>query len=323
MKALITGGAGFIGSHLAEVCLAAGDEVTVLDDLSTGARSNLATAERDARFHFVEGSILDEKLVGELTAECELVYHLAAAVGVQYVIEHPFECIRTNVTGTEIVMAAAQQHGRRTLITSSSEIYGKQTKSPLAEEDDRILGPTSTTRWSYASTKALDEFLALAYWKARGLPVVIVRLFNVVGPRQTGRYGMVLPRFCRQALKGEPLTVYGDGKQTRTFCAVTDAAGAIRELMLRGAAGGIYNLGGDEEISIIELAGRVKEAAGSNSEIALVPYDEAYAEGGFEEMPRRVPDLARVKKVIGYAPKLKLNAMIRGVLEWAKKKGEG
>jgi len=318
MRVLITGGAGFIGSHLAEEFLGRGDEVWALDDLSTGRRENVAHLEPERGFHFKEGSILDASAVLELTGICDAVVHLAAAVGVKYIVENPFRSIQTNVRGTEVVLEMADKFRKPVLIASSSEGYGRQTKAPLAEDDDRVLGPTSVGRWSYASAKALDEFLALAYHRTRGLPAVAVRLFNVVGPRQTGTYGMVMPRFVSQALAGEPITVFGDGSQTRTFSYVKEIAAALADLMACEAARGeVINVGGTEEVSILDLAGRVKELTSSDSEIKMIPFEEVYGPD-FEDMPRRLPLLEKAKRLIGFDPATTLDEMIASVIEYAK-----
>ncbi|MBN1810015.1 MAG: GDP-mannose 4,6-dehydratase [Planctomycetes bacterium] len=315
MRIFITGGAGFIGSHLCEEYLSRGDEVWALDDLSTGSIDNVAHLRDNPGFHFREGSILDPAPVLDLTGTCDAVVHLAAAVGVKYILENPFLSIRTNVRGTETVLETAARFSKPVLIASSSEVYGIQTKAPLSEDDHRVLGPTSVSRWSYASCKALDEFMALAYHGTMGLPVVVVRLFNVVGPRQTGAYGMVLPRFVQQALKGDPVTVYGDGSQTRTFSDVREIVPALADLMACDAARGeVVNLGGREEISIAGLAELVKSTLDSDSEIVFVPYDQAYG-GSFEDMPRRVPDLSKVRKLIGFEPQSTTEDIIRRVAD--------
>jgi len=317
MRVLITGGAGFIGSHLAEEYLGRGDEVWVLDDLSTGRRENIAHLESEAGFNFREGSILEPDSVLELAGICDVLVHLAAAVGVKYIVENPFLSIQTNVRGTEIVLEMADKFKKPVLIASSSEVYGRQTKAPLAEDDDRVLGPTSVGRWSYASAKALDEFLALAYYRTRALPTMPVRLFNVVGPRQTGTYGMVMPRFVSQALAGEPITVFGDGSQTRTFSYVKEIAAALADMMACEAARGqVVNLGGTEEVSILELAKRVKELTASESEIRMVPFEQVYGPD-FEDMPRRLPSLEKAKRLIGFEPVTTLDEMIGSVIEYA------
>jgi len=314
MKVLVTGGAGFIGSHLCERYLAKGHEVWALDDLSTGRRENLSAAEGNKKLHFVEGSVLEREKVLELVGRCDLVMHLAAAVGVRYIVENPFVSIQTNVTGTEIILEYAEKFRKKVLITSSSEVYGKQRRMPLSEEMDRVLGPTTIGRWSYAATKALDEFLALAYWKTTRLPVVVVRLFNTVGPRQTGRYGMVLPRFVDAALAGEEISVYGTGRQTRTFSHVQDVCGAMEILArIRKAEGQVVNVGGIEEVSIAELARRVKRRTGSRSRIVKIPYAQAY-EKDFEDMPRRVPDISKLRALTRFAPRYRLDEIIDSVV---------
>ena len=317
MRVLITGGAGFIGSHLSEEYLRRADEVYVLDDLSTGRRGNIDHLEPDPRFHFREGSILDPSAVLELSGTCDCIVHLAAAVGVRYIVENPFTSIQTNVRGTEIVLEMADKFRKPVLIASSSEVYGRQTKAPLSETDDRVLGPTSVGRWSYASAKALDEFLALAYYRTRSLPATAARLFNVVGPRQTGMYGMVMPRFVAQALAGEDITVFGDGSQTRTFSFVGEIVAALADLAAcEQARGEVVNLGGTEEVSILDLAKRVKDLTGSASEIRLIPFEEVYGPD-FEDMPRRVPDVAKARRLIRFEPKATLDEMIRSVVESA------
>ena len=289
--------------------------------MSTGARPNVAALEGKRGFRFVEGSVLDEEKVGELCRDSDVVFHLAAAVGVKLIIEKPFLAIQTNVRGTEIALAQASRFGRRVVLASSSEIYGRQTKAPLAEDDDRVLGSTSVARWSYASTKALDEFLAFAYGTEKGLQSCIVRLFNVSGPRQTGQYGMVLPRFVSQALHNSPMTVFGDGTQTRTFSDVRDITRALVDIpACEGAWGQVINLGGEEEISILELARRVGRVLGSGSEIALVPYARAYGPG-YEDMPRRVPDLTRARRLLGFEPAHGLDETIRALAEWISAEG--
>jgi len=314
MKVLVTGGAGFIGSHLAEALVQRGDSVVALDDLSTGRRENVAALESSGRFRFVEGSCLDPRNVDRLTGECDLIVHLAAAVGVRLIVERPVHTIETNVRATEIVLEAAARRGKPAVIASTSEVYGKSSKVPFLEEDDISLGPTSRSRWAYACSKALDEWLALAYVAERSAEVVIVRFFNTVGPRQTGRYGMVLPNFARQALLGEPITVYGDGSQSRCFGHVKDAVEALLRLVeTPSARGRVFNVGNDEEVTILELAKQVRDAAGSRSDIVLVPYDQAYA-AGFEDMPRRVPDLTRLVATCGFRPRTPLSVIIADVL---------
>jgi UDP-glucose 4-epimerase len=313
VKTAITGGAGFIGSHLVEHLLAAGDKVTVLDDLSTGRLENLRTVIGHRDFHFVEGSILDRAAVDRVVAGADRVFHLAAAVGVNLIVEHPLESLRTNIHGTEVVLDAVLESGASLLLASTSEIYGKNTSDSLSEESDRILGSALKSRWTYAAAKGIDEAFAHAYWRQFGLPVAIVRLFNTVGPRQTGRYGMVVPRLVKQALAGEPLTVYGDGHQTRCFSYVGDIVPAITRISEEESAyGNAYNLGGSYEISILTLAQRIVELLGSESPITLVPYEQAYAEG-YEDMRRRVPNNSKAKDLVGFDPKTTLDQIIQNV----------
>ncbi len=313
---LITGGAGFIGSHLSERLLAAGHEVTVLDNLSTGTATNLSHLRSNPKFQLLVGSVLDSLLVGSLVAQADRVFHLAAAVGVRYILEHPVETITTNVDGTKNVLEAVRKYGVPLLITSTSEVYGKNPKVPLSEDDDSVVGATSLSRWSYACTKALDEFLALAYYRTHGVKVTIVRLFNTVGPRQVGRYGMVIPRFVQAALEGKPLYVHGDGKQSRTFCDVSDSVGAIMRLVEEPRGyGQVFNVGGKEEASIHELATRVIALTGSKSELQMLPYDVAFAgTEGFEDMRRRVPDLSKIRAFIGYEPVHNLDSILQRVI---------
>jgi UDP-glucose 4-epimerase len=310
MKALITGGAGFIGSHLCDRLLAAGHRVTAVDDLSTGRLLNIAHLEGAPAFQFVHETIMHESVMDRLVSECDVIYHLASAVGVELIVSRPVEVIERCILGTEIVLRTAHRYKKKVLITSTSEIYGKSGRVPFAEDDDRLLGPTTKSRWSYSCAKAIDEFLALAYQKEKGLPIVITRLFNTVGPRQTGQYGMVVPRFVQQALAGIPLTVYGDGSQRRCFGYVGDIVGALVLLMEHpGAVGQILNIGNDEEVSILELARRVIQLTNSASAVELIPYDVAY-EAGFEDMTRRIPDLTRVRALIGYRPTVSLDEII-------------
>jgi UDP-glucose 4-epimerase len=312
---LLTGGAGFLGSHLAERLVARGERVLALDDLSTGRRANVAALEGQPGFELFIGSALDAELVRHLAARADGVLHLAAAVGVRRIVERPVETIVTNVEATRVVLEAAARRGTPVLLTSTSEVYGKSDAVPFREDADVSLGTTTRSRWSYACSKALDEWLAFAYRAERGVPVRIARLFNVVGPRQTGRYGMVLPALAGQALRGEPLTVFGDGRQTRSFAHVRDAVESLVSLLdAPRAEGEVVNVGSDEEVSILELAQRVRDAAGSRSEIVLVPYDEAYAEG-FEDMRRRVPDLSKLERLAGFRPRTPLDDAIRDVLE--------
>jgi UDP-glucose 4-epimerase len=311
---LITGGAGFIGSHLAERLLRDGQRVTALDDLSTGRMENLAAALSNPNFQLVRDSVENETTVNTLMAQCDAVFHLAAAVGVQLVLDEPVRTIRTTIHGTEVVLDAANRYVRPVLITSSSEVYGKGAKVPFGEDDDVVMGPTKTTRYCYAYCKGIDEFLGLSYFKQYKLPVTIVRLFNTVGPRQVGRYGMVLPRFVSAALSNAPLQVNGDGTQTRCFCHVTDVVDALVKLMETPAAiGRIFNLGGDEEVSINDLAKRVIALCGSKSTIQHVSYEEAYGHQ-FEDMARRVPKLERIRSAIGFAPRQNLDDIVRSVI---------
>ena len=315
MRVFITGGAGFIGSHLAEQLLARGDEVIVLDDLSTGSMSNIEHLVDRPGFMYRIGSALDSPLVVELVDRADCTVHLAAAVGVRLIVERPVHTIETNVKATEVVLDAAARKGRRTLIASTSEVYGKGTKMPFSEEDDLNLGATTRSRWAYACSKALDEWLALAYHAEKRVPVIIARLFNTVGPRQVGRYGMVLPNFARQALTGEPITVYGTGEQARCFGHVNDSVQALLHLLdSPDTVGQVFNVGSEREISIRGLAEMVKERAGSASEIVLVPYAEAYG-AGFEDMPRRVPDVEKLARVTGFRYETTLEQIVDDVLE--------
>jgi UDP-glucose 4-epimerase len=315
LRFLITGGAGFIGSHLAERLLQRGDEVSILDDLSTGSVENIRHLKSDPRFHHVFDTIQNRSLLAEMVDESEVVFHLAAAVGVRLIVESPVRTIETNVNGTQFVLEAACKKKKLVFAASTSEVYGKSEKVPFHEDDDLVMGATTKGRWSYAASKALDEFLALSYWKERKQPVVIARLFNTVGPRQTGRYGMVLPNFVRQALDGTAITVYGDGKQSRCFCDVADSVEAILRLVATSSAvGEVVNIGNDEEISIEGLAQRVKQQAKSASPIEFIPYDQAY-EPGFEDMPRRVPCLDKLVKLTGFRPATPLTKIINRVIE--------
>ena len=314
MRALITGGAGFIGSHLAEELLRRGGEVTVIDDLSTGSFTNIEHLKGQRGFGYVIDSIHNRPLMAELIDSADVVYHLAAAVGVRLIIERPVHTIETNIMGTELVLDLAAKKKKRVLVASTSEVYGKTNVVPFNEDSDIVLGPTVKSRWGYACSKAIDEFLALAYSKERALPVIIVRFFNTVGPRQTGRYGMVIPTFVKQALAGQPITVFGDGEQTRCFTWVGDAVNAIIDLAGHGeATAQVFNVGSDEEIAIGQLAVLVKELTGSSSPIVYVPYQEAYEEG-FEDMRRRVPDIGKVRRLIGYAPSMSLPKILHEVI---------
>ncbi len=312
---LITGGAGFIGSHLAEYLLARGHRVLVIDDLSTGRWENIAHLESHERFHFARASIEDTPVLDRLASESKVIFHLAAAVGVRLIVEQPARTIETNINGSELVLRAALRYRCRTLIASSSEVYGKGTRVPFGEEDDVVLGPSSKARWAYAASKLVDEFLSFAYHAQYGAPNVCVRLFNTVGPRQTGRYGMVIPNLVRQALRGEPLTVYGDGQQSRSFCDVRDVVEALVGLIGHPAAvGRVFNIGSTEEITILELARRIVHLTHSRSEIVFVPYDQAYAPG-FEDMRRRVPDITRVRELLGWQPRRTLDEILESVIE--------
>jgi UDP-glucose 4-epimerase len=315
VKALITGGAGFVGSHLAERLLQQGHDVAVLDNLSTGSIDNIAHLKGSAGFSYVVDSVTNEPLLAEMIDGSDVVFHLAAAVGVKLIVEQPVHTIETNVHGTEVVLKHANKKKKLVIIASTSEVYGKSTNVPFREGSDLTLGPSSKHRWAYACSKLIDEFLALAYWREKRLPVVIVRLFNTVGPRQTGQYGMVLPTFVRQALAELPITVFGDGTQSRSFTYVGDVVGALIKLAAEPrAVGEVFNIGNTGEVTIGDLAQRVKEMTGSGSPIRYVPYDEAYEEG-FEDMPRRVPDISKVRALIGYEPTLGLNEIIRTVIE--------
>lgn len=318
MNILVTGGAGFIGSHLCRLLLSQGHDVLVLDDLSTGRYENLEGLEDGRRLRLIVDSVNNAPLVDQCVRESDCVYHLASAVGVRLIIEQPVRTIESIVGGTENVLKSCSRYRRPFLLTSTSEVYGKGSKVPFCEDDDTVMGPTSKRRWSYACAKGLDEFLALAYWVESRLPVVIVRLFNTVGPRQTGQYGMVVPAFVRQALRGEPITVFGDGRQSRCFAHVEDVVGAlVRLLDCPAARGQVVNIGNNEEISIAGLAKRVKELTASASEIRYIPYAEAYGEG-FDDMRRRVPSLARAEALVGYRPTRSLDAILRDVIEYEK-----
>jgi UDP-glucose 4-epimerase len=314
VKILVTGGAGFIGSHLTECLLNRGDEVWVIDDLSTGQLQNIQHLRSHPRFHLTVETILNETVMDRLVSECEVIFHLAAAVGVELIVKSPVETIERNVLGTDVVLRLANRYLRKVLIASTSEIYGKSDKVPFQEDDDRVLGATTKSRWSYSCSKAIDEFLALAYFKEKGLQTVIMRLFNTVGPRQTGRYGMVIPRLVKQALDGKPLTVYGDGKQVRCFTYVQDVVwAAIRLMEAPQAVGQVFNIGNDKPISIMALAEKIKQFTQSGSEIKHIPYSEAYEEG-FEDMTIRVPDLTKARTVIGYEPKVDLDEILQSVI---------
>jgi len=320
VRALITGGAGFIGSHLSDALLAGGHEALILDNLSTGSIENIAHLKGRAGFEYFIDSVENEPLLAELIDRCDVVFHFAAAVGVKLIVEQPVYTIETNVHGTEVVLKHANKKKKLVVIASTSEVYGKSEDVPFREDSDLVLGPTPKHRWAYACSKAIDEFLALAYWKERQLPVIVVRFFNTVGPRQTGQYGMVIPNFVRQALAGEPLTVFGDGTQSRSFTHVADVVQALLKLVREPRAiGQVINIGTTGEISILKLAERVRELSGSKSAIKLVPYDEAY-ESGFEDMPRRVPDLSKITALIGYKPRFTLDDILSQVIEYFRKK---
>jgi UDP-glucose 4-epimerase len=322
MRYLITGGAGFIGSHLSEALIARGEEVFVLDDLSTGSVENIRHLKSNKRFHYVFDSIMNKHLLAELVDDSDVIFHLAAAVGVRLIVESPVRTIETNVHGTQNVLDAASKKKKLVFTASTSEVYGKSDKVPFREDADLVLGPTSKGRWSYAASKALDEFLALSFWKEKQLPVIVARFFNTVGPRQTGRYGMVLPNFVRQALAGEPITVYGTGEQSRCFCDVRDCVAAV--LRLAGtdkAIGEVVNIGSTEEVSIGALAQLVKQRTKSSSPIVSIPYDQAY-EPGFEDMPRRVPALEKLEGLTGFRPSVRLNDIVDRVITYFREKAE-
>ena len=316
MRVLITGGAGFVGSHLAEAFLERGDEVFILDNLSTGSIDNVVHLKENPRFHYTIDTVTNEPVLAELIDRCDIVVHLAAAVGVKLIVEQPVHTIETNVHGTEVVLKLANKKKKLVLIASTSEVYGKSTDVPFREDADLVLGPTTKHRWAYACSKMIDEFLALAYWKERKLPVIVVRLFNTVGPRQTGQYGMVIPNFVRQALAGQPITVFGDGSQSRSFTYVGDVVRAMVALIDEPrAVGQVFNIGNGREITIGELAAKVKKMTGSSSEIVTIPYEKAY-EAGFEDMPRRVPDIARIRALVGYEPTVELDETLTRVIEY-------
>ena len=313
-RSLITGGAGFVGSHLAEELLRRGEEVFAIDDLSTGRIDNIESLKPNPRFHYVIDSVHNEPVLAELIDRCDVVYHLAAAVGVKLIVESPVNTIETNVHGTEVVLELANKKKKKVLITSTSEVYGKSTSVPFREDQDLVLGPTTKGRWSYACSKAIDEFLAIAYWHEKRLPVVIVRLFNTVGPRQTGRYGMVIPNFVQQALNGEPITVFGDGTQSRAFGYVGDVVRALADLARHPqAVGEVFNIGNTNEITMNALAELIRQMTGSESDIVHIPYDQAY-EQGFEDMPRRVPDISKIQCLIGYQPTVDLKRILERVI---------
>ncbi|MBN2451766.1 MAG: NAD-dependent epimerase/dehydratase family protein [Lentisphaeria bacterium] len=323
MRILITGGAGFVGSHLASETMSRGDDVLVLDDLSTGRYENIEALEREGRLRLVVDTVNDPSIVDECVKQVDAVYHLASAVGVRLIIEQPVRTIESIVGGTDVVLRSCARYRRPFLLTSTSEVYGKGARVPFAEDDDRVMGATTKRRWSYACAKALDEFLTLAHWYESRLPVRIARLFNTVGPGQTGQYGMVIPSFVRQALRGDPITVFGDGRQTRCFAHVGDVARGLADLMAcPEAKGRIVNLGNDEEITILALAERIRDLAGTGAEIVLIPYEEAYGEG-FDDMRRRVPDLRQAASLIGYRATKNLDDVLRDVIAWERARMAG
>jgi UDP-glucose 4-epimerase len=315
MKALVTGGAGFIGSHLVEKLLQGGHEVAVIDDLSTGSEKNLQSVRDNKCFSFVQDTVRNDRTMDALIKKCDVIYHLAAAVGVQLIVDEPVRTIETNIHGCEVVLENANKYGKKVLIASSSEVYGKSEAVPFSEDDDAVLGSTRFSRWSYACSKAIDEFLAFAYRDQFSLPVIVVRIFNTVGPRQVGQYGMVVPRFVTNALKNEPIHIYGSGKQTRCFTHVSDVVGGLISLMdCDKAVGGVYNIGSDEEVTIEALAEKVIELTGSSSEKKYLSYEQAYGKP-FDDMMRRVPSLDRIKTVTGYTPRMSLEQTLRSVIE--------
>jgi len=316
LRVLITGGAGFIGSHLSDAYLQRGDEVFIIDDLSTGSIENIRHLKEHTRFHYTIENVHNQPVTAELVDQCDVIFHLAAAVGVKLIVESPVRTIETNVHGTEVVLSLANKKKKKVLIASTSEVYGLSAEIPFREDGNLVMGATTKGRWSYACSKAIDEFLALAYWREKKLPTIVVRLFNTVGPRQTGQYGMVIPTFVKQALSGRPITVFGDGRQSRCFGYVGDVVGALMKLMDdEGAVGEVFNIGSNQEISIIDLARKVKELTNSESEIVLVPYDEAYEEG-FEDMPRRIPDISKVNAQVGFKPEMSLEGILKTVIDF-------
>jgi UDP-glucose 4-epimerase len=318
MRVLITGGAGFVGSHLADALLAGGHEVTAFDNLSTGSIDNIEHLKTHPRFRYTIESVQNEPVLAEQIDRCDVVFHLAAAVGVKKIVEEPVHTIENNVHGTEVVLRHANKKKRLVVVLSTSEVYGKSVDVPFREDADLVMGPTTKHRWAYACSKAIDEFLALAYWKEKKLPVIVVRLFNTVGPRQTGQYGMVIPTFVRQALAGQAITVFGDGTQRRSFTYVGDVVSGLIGLMNEPKAiGQVFNIGNGEEISMLALAGKVKDMTASTSEIVTIPYDQAY-EAGFEDMPRRVPDITKIRALVGYEPKVQLDEILTRVIDYVR-----
>jgi UDP-glucose 4-epimerase len=316
LRVLITGGAGFIGSHLADAYLGRGDEVFIIDDLSTGSIDNIQHLKKHPRFHYTIDTVQNVAVLAELVDVCDVVFHMAAAVGVKLIVESPVRTIETNVRGTEVVLAAANKKKKKVLVASTSEVYGLSEQVPFREDGNLVMGATTKGRWSYACSKAIDEFLALAYWHEKKLPTIVVRLFNTVGPRQTGQYGMVIPTLVKQAIAGKPLTVYGDGRQTRCFGYVGDIVDALVKLMdHEEAVGQVFNIGSNQEVSIAQLAQRIKEITASDSEIVYVPYSEAY-EAGFEDMPRRVPDISKIGALVGFAPTVDLDGILERVIAY-------
>jgi UDP-glucose 4-epimerase len=318
MRVLITGGAGFIGGHLCDLILSQGHKVTAIDDLSTGRLENITHLRAEPKFQFVRETILNSQVLDRLTSQSDIVIHLAASVGVKLIVQDPVHTINTNIMGTEAVLTTANRYGCKVLIASSSEVYGKSYKVPFSEDDDRVMGPTTHSRWSYATSKAVDEFLGLAYHRQFGLPVVIMRFFNTIGPRQSGNYGMVVPRFVRWALLNQPLQIYGDGLQTRTFADVADVVRAVFQLTNNpNAIGQVFNIGGNEEITIHELAQRVIDLSGSKSKIEFIPYEQAYAPG-FEDMRRRKPSIEKICRLTGYQPNYDLNMTLERVIAYER-----
>ncbi len=322
MRYLITGGCGFIGSHLADHLIAGGHGVVALDDLSTGRYENVAHLEGHGQFELLIGSVTDPSLVNEVVRQCDAVFHLASAVGVKLIMDHPIQTIERIFQGTDVVLRHASRYRKPVLITSTSEVYGKSTDVPFREDGDRLSGPTNKHRWAYACAKSLDEFLALAHWKEARLPVVIARLFNTVGPRQTGQYGMVIPRFVEAALRDEPITIFGDGRQSRCFAHVADVVeGVVALLASRAARGQVVNLGSDEEVTVVELAERIRALTGSRSELRFVAYEQFYGDG-FEDMQRRVPSIAKACELVGWKPRRSLDVVLRDVIEYLRSAGD-